>query len=330
MAQPQTQSSRLPETGNLWRTDQLRAKGLQARDVRHFVKNGELVRLRWGCYIRAAVWEKQPAPVRSVQLIHAHAHGTLTTSTGGYVYSHTSAARLHGLFLWNVDDLIHILLKVSPSCERLGKDVRGHTRPYADHEVTTIGRLRVTALERTVVDCVTALDYRQGLILMDHALRLGADLALMQAMAARLSGRRGVRNLRMALANADARSESAGETLTRELLARLRLPMPEAQVDVRTRLGWHRLDFAWREQKVALEFDGKVKYFDFRPTAEVLFQERRREKALTEAGWFFVRVEWRDLFREQEFKSRILDALKRPTPPEAAAVAGIAGTGPGR
>ena len=60
---------------------------------------------------------------------------------------------------------------------------------------------------------------------------------------------------------------------------------------------------------MALEFDGKTKYFDYRPTAEVLFEERRREKALTEEGWRFVRVEWKDLFREQEFKSRLLRAL---------------------
>jgi very-short-patch-repair endonuclease len=246
-----------------------------------------------------------------MQLIHAHAHGTLTTSKGNFVYSHTSAARLHRLFLWNADDLIHILLRVRPSRERLGKDVRGHSRPYAASEVTTIGKLRVTALERTVVDCGMMLDYRQALILVDHALRLGANLDLMNAMADGLSRRSGVRNLRLALANADIRAESAGETLTRELLARLKLPVPEPQVEIQSRLGRHRLDFAWREKKVALEFDGKVKYFDYAPTADVLFQERRREKALTEEGWLFVRVEWRDLFREQEFKNRILDALRR-------------------
>lgn len=64
------------------------------------------------------------------------------------------------------------------------------------------------------------LSYRQALVLMDHALRLGADQALMEAMADGLPGRRGIRNLRTALANADPRSESAGETLTRELLSR--------------------------------------------------------------------------------------------------------------
>jgi very-short-patch-repair endonuclease len=208
-----------------------------------------------------------------------------------------------------VDDLIHVLLRVRPSRERLGRDVRGHSSPYTDSEVTTIGNLRVTALERTVVDCGMMLDYRQALVLVDHALRSGAKLDLMNAMANNLSRRSGVRNLRLALANADIRAESAGETLTRELLARLKLPMPEAQVELRSRLGWHRLDFAWREKKVALEFDGRVKYFDYAPTAEVLFQERRREKALTEDGWLFVRVEWKDLFQEHGFKNRILTAL---------------------
>ncbi|MBD1538938.1 hypothetical protein HC749_12245 [Arthrobacter sp. S13_S34] len=301
----------LPATGNLWRTDQLHAGGLNSRAIRHLVKSGGLVRLRYGCYIRASLWEKQSPRVRSLQLIHAHAHGTLTTSTGNFVYSHTSAARLHGLFLWNTDDLVHVLLRVRPSSERLGKDVRGHTRPYADAEAITLGRLRVTSLERTVVDCALMLEYRQALVLVDHALRLGADLEVMNAAADSLAGRNGVRNLRRALANADIYAESAGETLTRELLVRLKLPLPEAQVEVHSRVGRHRLDFAWREKKVALEFDGKVKYFDYEPTGEVLYQERRREKALTEDGWLFVRVEWKDLFREPEFKNRILAALRR-------------------
>jgi very-short-patch-repair endonuclease len=174
------------------------------------------------------------------------------------------------------------------------------------------------------VDCGTMLEYRQALILVDHALRLGASPDLMNAMAGNLSGRGGIRTLRPALANADIRAESAGETLTRELLARLKLPMPEAQVEVRSRVGRHRFDFAWREKKVALEFDGRIKYFDYAPTAEVLYQERRREKALTEDGWLFVRVEWKDLFREHEFKNRILAALSNRVGAE------IAGTLPGR
>ena len=300
----------LPSSGNLWRTGQLHEKGLNSRAIKLLLRHKKLVRLRYGCYVRGELWDKQTATIRSKQLIQAHAHGTLTTSSGDFVYSHTSAARLHGLFLWNVDDLIHLLLPVRPSSERLGKDVRGHTRPYTASEVVTIGNLRVTSLERTVVDCAMMLSYQQALVLMDHALRLGADQPLMEAMADVLPGRRGIRNLRMALINADPRSESAGETLTRELISRLNLPMPEPQVEVNSRAGRYRLDFAWKEKKVALEFDGKVKYFDYKPTAEVLFQERQRENALTEDGWKFVRLKWKDLFREHEFKARILTALR--------------------
>lgn len=301
----------LPETGSLWRTAELHQLGFSSRSIRLLLGERKLVRLRYGCYIRGSLWDRQSAGSRNKQLILAHAHGTLTTSAGNFVYSHTSAARLHNLFLWDADNLIHLLLKVCPSNERLGRDVRGHTRPFTEDDVVMIGQLRVTSLERTVVDCSLTLNYKQALVMADHALRLGADPAVLEAMAAQLPGRRGVRNLRMALANADPRSESAGETLTRELLHRLKLPSPDLQVDVQSRAGRHRLDFAWKEKKIALEFDGKVKYFGYRPTEEVLFAERRREKALTEEGWLFVRVEWRDLFREQEFKNRIQSALRR-------------------
>jgi very-short-patch-repair endonuclease len=306
---PHNNTPALPTAGNLWRTDQLMDLGFGSRSIRALLDSGSLVRLRYGCYLRASVWNAQSARVRSRQLIYAHAHGTRTTSTGAFVYSHTSAARLHSLYLWNVDDVVHILQGVRPSSERHGKDVQCHTRTFSDREVTVLGGLRTTSLERTAADCAMMLTYRQALIVMDHALRLGADRSLLQEMADSLGGRRGIRTFRRALATADPRSESPGETLTRELILRLKIRPPVPQVEVTSRVGRHRLDFAWKEEKVALEFDGKAKYFDFQPTDEVLFQERLREKALTEDGWLFVRVEWKDLFREQEFKTRVLRAL---------------------
>ena len=75
------------------------------------------------------------------------------------------------------------------------------------------------------------------------------------------------------------------------------------------------MDFAWKEERLALEFDGRTKYFDFKPTDEVIFEERRREKALIEEGWRFIRIEWKDLFQERAFKERILRAL-RASPPQ--------------
>lgn len=304
----------LPPHGNLWRTQELLDLGISKRTITGLVAEGTLVRLRQGCYIRGSRWEKQSPKVRGLQLIMAHAHGTRTTSAGSFRYSHTSGARLHGLFLWNVDSRIHLTQPTPPSRNRHGRDVICHTGQVAEGDRAMVKGLPTTSLERTVTDCGLILPYRQALILTDHALRLGADMTAMEATAARLDRRAGVRNLRRVLSAADPSSESPGETLTRDLIARLGLPAPEPQVPVLSRHGLFRLDFAWRERKLALEFDGKAKYFDYRPTDEVIFQERQREKALTEDGWLFIRVEWKDLFREQEFKNRLLHGLaSRPS-----------------
>ncbi|KUM35338.1 type IV toxin-antitoxin system AbiEi family antitoxin domain-containing protein [Arthrobacter sp. EpRS71] len=301
----------LPSEMDLWRTNELHELGINDRRISLLVRSGDLVRLRRGCYIRGSTWAAQKPWVRSLQLVAAHAHGTLTTSAGGSVYSHTSAARLHGLFLWNVDDKVHITTETTTSSTSHGGDVVPHTRPLAlKGGLAFVQGMPCTTLEQTVVDCCRILSYKQALVLMDHALRKGADVAKLQQMCASLAGSNGVLTLRRALENADARSESPGETLTRELLQRLRIDLPELQVDVSSAEGRHRLDFAWKKKKVALEFDGRVKYFDYAPTDEVIYQERLREKALSELGWRFIRIRWPQLFREQEFKTSVLRVLR--------------------
>jgi len=249
------------------------------------------------------------ASARRRQQISAHALGTLTTSAGAFAYSHVSGASLHRLQLWNVDGRVHLTQEGRPSGISHGRDVVAHTRPLGSRETCFVDGLPCTSLERTVEDCCRMFTVPQAVILVDHAARLGADLDLLRARCAELTGRSGVAALRRALELADARSESAGESLTRELLHRLRIRPPQLQYVVRTPLGEYRLDFAWPERKVALEFDGKSKYFDYKPTAEVLYAERQREKILTEQGWTFIRIEWKQLFNEVEFKYRVLRAL---------------------
>ncbi len=299
----------IPGTATLWRTAQLREAGMTSRTIERQIQAGQLIRLRRGCYARASWWNGLDRSARHRQLIFAHAHGTLTTSPGGVVYSHASAARLHGLHLWAVDERIHLTQVSSPSRISHGRDVVAHTRPLASGDVIFLAGLRCTSLERTVLDCSLIFNSRQSLILMDHACRLGVDMSLLRDRCDALAGRNGVGSLRRALELADARSESAGESLTRELLFRLKIEPPVMQHVVHTPAGEHRLDFAWPARKVALEFDGKTKYFDYRPTGEVLFAERRREKALMEQGWTFIRIEWKDLFNEAAFKHRVLRAL---------------------
>lgn len=294
-----------------WTTEELAERNVSDRQIARFVQGGDLVRLRRGCYLSGQLWQQQSLETRALQRIYAHHHALLPTTRRGMVYSHTSAARIHGLHLWKVDDLIHLTQGFPTSPHGHGPDVRAHYSSLSPQDVSSGKGLRITALERTVVDCARILSYRQSLIIADHALQLGGNQSLMQDIALQLSGHKGIANARAITARASALAESPGETLTRHFLHRMGLPMPEEQVSVRTRHGDHRLDFAWRELLLALEFDGRIKYFDFSPTQEVLFEERRREKALMEDGWQFIRIEWADLFREAELKARILVALHR-------------------
>jgi len=277
--------------------------------MRRLLATGELVRLRHGCYVRGSFWATLSAGGRLRHRILIHNFATLNTSRAGFVYSHVSAARLHGLYLWQADEFIHITQSGKPSGIGFGKDTRVHNRALAQEETLTIDRVRVTSLERTVVDCCLTMHYRQALILTDHALRLGASIDKLLVEAGKLRAHRGIRTLRRVLHNADGRSESAGETLTRDLMRELLIEMPELQLWISTRLGRHRVDFAWPNRRLILEFDGKGKYFDYRPTDEAVYRERKRESALIEAGWTVLRIEWKDLFNEVAFKARILTAL---------------------
>ncbi|WP_309069880.1 hypothetical protein [Arthrobacter sp.] len=286
----------LQASTNCWRTGELEEMGVSRRRIPKLIEDGVLTRIQVNAFVAARYWnslsETQKARFRITA--HDHASRTLRPAT----YSHTSAARIHGLSLWRADVQVHITRPFAGSSREHIGDVVRHRAPLLPRDLDMVDGLRVTSLARTVVDCARTLSYRQGLIITDHALRLGVKRADLHDVAQRQKGFKGVQVARKVIENGSPLSESPGETLTCHLLAGMPLPMPEQQVVVRTRVGEHRLDFAWLEQKIALEFDGKTKYFDYAPTPDVLFQERRREKALMEEGWIFIRLEWSDLFTE--------------------------------
>lgn len=122
------------------------------------------------------------------------------------------------------------------------------------------------------------------------------------------------------MASLDGRAESAGETRTRLLLYSFGIHGFRPQNELPTRSGLFRADFADPGYGVIIEFDGKVKYSDYRPTVQVLLAERPRENALAEAGWIFLRVHWNQLDAPMQLRRRVLATLaraemqKRPRP----------------
>lgn len=286
-------------------TSELFAMGFSMRRISYAVANGELVRIRRGVYLHGVDWRSLDAGQRALCRIHAFHLGTQGTT----IYSHFSAARLHGCFTWKVPETIHVTQKFSTKKNAYSDDVVVHIRPVTRRDLSYVDGRWVTSLERTVVDCARVLEFRKAVIIADHALRLGADASLMWQIALEDAGSRGIRNVRRVLASANGSSESPGETLTRLLIELFDIPPAELQYEISTRLGLFRADFAWPDRKLILEFDGRDKYFNYQPTEKTLFEERRREKVLMEAGWKFIRIEWADLFSPVDLQRRLSTAL---------------------
>ena len=76
-----------------------------------------------------------------------------------------------------------------------------------------------------------------------------------------------------------------------------------------------RLDFAWPEHDVWLEFDGKEKYVKYlregETATDAVLREKRREDRIRElTGWRCIRITWADLFFPDRLAARIRDMLR--------------------
>jgi very-short-patch-repair endonuclease len=277
-------------------TRQLATAGLEERVLTAAVRSGVLLRLRRGAYVRSGQWHESKPWTRDILRIQAHYE-----STGGLSrYSHVSAARLHGCQVWDVGPLVHVTTGHANSSKSAGTDVRTHRMEFDVGDLASLrtgdGRLfKVTSLERTVLDCARILTLEQAAVIGDHALRKGASLDRMEQLLAQSPVKRGGRRALNLLDALDGRSESAGETRTRLLLHSLGMHSFVPQVEIATGSGLFRADFADAMSKIVIEFDGRSKYFDYKPTDEVILAERQREIALVEEGWLVLRLKWKEL-----------------------------------
>ncbi|MHA7283083.1 type IV toxin-antitoxin system AbiEi family antitoxin domain-containing protein [Arthrobacter sp. TMS2-4] len=295
----------------LWRYRELLDEGLSRQHVHHLVVSGELRRLRKNCYVPEAHWAGLSTVERLALQARAHQHGLVGRDTVGHVYSHETAAVLHGLDLWRPGNDVHVTQPTRTSNASHGADVRNHSAQLEEDDVVLLHGLPVTSLLRTAVDCARTLPFDRALIVADQSMARGVTRSAALTAVDQLGPAAGVGRASAVITAADPLSESPGETLTRSRLLRFGLPPALSQVEVSTRRGRYRLDFAWPELLVGLEFDGRVKYFGAAVTDEVLYEERRRERALVEEGWTILRIEWSDLFREAELEARLRGALCR-------------------
>ena len=171
----------------------------------------------------------------------------------------------------------------------------------------TDGRpLRVASPEWTLFDLARHLDRTEAVVALDGASRMGAGVDVKRAVPALLDRYPGLRGRRVALrrcALVEPATESPMETRLRLFLTDLGLT--GFQVQYRTPGLPYRLDFAFPDRMVAVEYDGAG-----HRSASQHAEDVRRWNRLRAAGWTVITVTATLLYRRpDELASHLIAAL---------------------
>jgi len=224
--------------------------------------------------------------------------GVVEASGAGLLFSHTTAALLHGCWLYSVPETVHVTYLAKPHTgSPAGGDVRKHWATLGHRDRTAIDEIPVTTLERTIVDCARLLPFDSGVVLVTSAFRLGADPKLVGEILVEMCGTRGIVQAREVVAAVEPGCASPGEVLTYQAARRLRPQRPETQIPVTTRRGVYWVDSGWSDLKIGLEFSGVVKFSggEFGDPDGRRQDQSARTQALMEAGWWIVELSWKDV-----------------------------------
>ena len=287
-------------------------QGYDYDDLRRLERRGELFRVRRGAYAH------DDKPDQLVEERHLRlVLGTAPQLREGAVFSHGSAAVLHGLPVWPV-----AVSRVHVTRNRRGGGIKRsivqvHGTPLRSLDITSIDNKPVTSLRRTVLDLARTVPMTQAVAAGDRALALGLARPDLDAGLLSMGRWPGVRAARRAVEFLDVRSESVGESVSRVRLVEEGLPRPELQRELFGPNGQliARVDFFWEEHKTVGEFDGKIKYGRLLKPGQrienVIFEEKVREDAVRDLGLQVVRWIWSDLYRAGVLRERVLRAFAR-------------------
>ena len=289
------------------------------------VTRGDLVRLRYGTYATAsAVATTAGDPAR----LHALAVRAALTSipATGAVGSHESAALVHDLPLLNAppSDVVSLTRPPGTNRGRSAPDIRYHSALLPAGHVTRLYEAPVTTPARTVVDLARTLEYMDGVVVADAAIRkLKASKSKLSAVVAACAGWPGADQARRVVNFSTGLSGSPLESCARVIFEAFGLPPPELQAKifggvraddtgglVVEELHEYRVDFLWRAFATVAETDGLMKY----SSGEAAIRERKRDRLIREAGYKVVHITWAELLgRPERIIRRLTEAFRSPS-----------------
>lgn len=301
-----------------------------AFDVDSGRRNGSegLVRLHRAHYLPLEIWEELDFADRHLARLLA----ITAAAERPPVFSHISAAVLHGLPLYGVvDESAHVITGIrGPS--RASAGLVRHRSYLPEDEVRTLQDMRCTSPERTILDLCRDFSIETALVCADGHLResFRARRAIdedrfaewrseMLRMIGEQRGRRGARSMRQMLELADPRKDSVLESISHLRLRQLGFEV-ELQVPVRGRgSSPYYVDFELVGLRLFGECDGKLKYTDEqllagRSPAEAIYEEKRRQDWICGvSGNRMIRWGYSDVRTTTVFARR-LRAFKVPIP----------------
>jgi hypothetical protein len=292
----------------------LHARGLTSHDIERLCRSGRLHRL-----VRAWFATREPNDAVDRHLLSLRA--LLRHFDGRVASSHHSRLLTVGIPVWRAElSAVHLTRVADRGCRSRGG--------YRLHPA--IGGLPVRETPLGLGVSIAAAIVQTGILNGPMDALIAADAALYGDLVTRdgieralqlFAGRTGVAPVRAALAHADGRHESPGETRLGAVLRDLGVAATP-QVWIQTRQGRKRVDALLDDHPVVLEFDGAIKYRSprDRPAADrqaearggnPLFVEKMREDAIRDEEFEVVRVVWAQLGDPRGIRRRIDAAVVR-------------------
>jgi hypothetical protein len=311
--------------GNIFLRSQALDSGYRSREIERLLRSGEWVRVRRGAYTTRETWEGRGPTGRYLLRVHA-----VVAALDGPVVcvGHTALARLQ-VPLWGVRfDEVHVR-RTDRHASRREAGVVHHRFDIADHDIIEIDGLLVQVPELAALEAARMASFEAGVVLMDGARRLPGfdDERCAELLERQRSWPGSVRASRV-FAFSDPRAATVGESRSRVLLARIGVPKPDLQHEVRDASG--RLigitDLYVVEIRTAVEFDGRVKYgrqlyektgrLEDVDLGAVVWNEKRREDQIRDEGNEMVRIVWHELDgHDREVRARFDRAAERAGSP---------------
>ncbi|BBY19086.1 hypothetical protein [Mycolicibacterium litorale] len=243
-------------------------------------------------------------PKNAVPTLHDRTVAAWLTSGRTGIVTGVAASAWHGAD-W-VDDHEPIEILVRERRKQAGLLVRMDR--VADDEVTRIDGVPVATRARTAFDLGRYQKRAAAMGRLDALMRAAPfEPREVTALTDRYGPVRGVRQLRQLLPLIDPGAESLRESWLRLLLIDDGFPIPETQIPVIDDCGepFARLDMGWRDQQLAVEYDGD----HHRTNRTAYVKDMRRLEKIGRCGWEVIRVIKED--HPAAILARVREAYKR-------------------